>query len=80
MSTHAPFCSLFSLALDESADICDVVQLSIFIRGSEDNFYTSYEINSLESLHEKDRGSDVFEEVMSCLESQQLNLLIMRLY
>ena len=31
-------CSFFSLALDKSADICDVVQLSIFIRGSDDDF------------------------------------------
>ena len=31
-------CSFFSLALDESDDMCDVVQLSIFIRGSDDNF------------------------------------------
>ena len=31
---------------------------------------------ALWSLHEKSRGSDIFEEVKSCLESQQLNLLI----
>ena len=28
----------FSLALDESADISDVAQLSIFMRGIDDNF------------------------------------------
>ena len=35
---HVHACSFFSLALDESADLCDVVQLGIFIRGSDDNF------------------------------------------
>ena len=29
---RAHACSFFSLAFDESADICDVVQLSIFVR------------------------------------------------
>ena len=72
---HVHTCSFFSLALDKSADICDVVQLSIFIRGSDDNFKIFAEIIGIESLHGKTRGSDIFEKVKSCLESQQLNLL-----
>ena len=68
-------CSCLSSALEESADICDVVQLRIFIRGSDDNSYILEEIIGLVSLHGKTRGSDIFEEVKSCRESQQLNLL-----
>ncbi len=45
-------CTFFSLALDESTDICDVAQLSIFIRGMDDNFHVFEELASLESLHE----------------------------
>ncbi|XP_076346237.1 general transcription factor II-I repeat domain-containing protein 2A-like isoform X1 [Tachypleus tridentatus] len=66
-------CSFFSLALDESADICDVAQLSIFIRGIDDNFNIFEELIGLESLHGKTRGSDIFEKVKSCLENQHLN-------
>ena len=72
-SVHS--CSLFSLALDKSSDICGVVQLSIVIRGSDDNFNILKEIIGLESLLGKTRGSDIYEELKSCLESQQLNLL-----
>ncbi|XP_076311275.1 SCAN domain-containing protein 3-like [Tachypleus tridentatus] len=66
-------CSFFSLALDESADICDVAQLSIFIRGIDDNFNIFEELIGLESLHGKTRGSDIFEKVKSCSENQHLN-------
>ena len=66
---------LLFISLDESVDICDVVQLSIFIRGSDDNFNIFEEIIGLESLHGKTKGLDIFEEVKSYLESQQLNLL-----
>ena len=59
MSTHAPS---FSLALDKSADICDAIQLSIVIRGSDDNFNILEEIIGLESLHGEIRGSDIFDE------------------
>ena len=50
---HVHACSFFSLALDESADICDVVQLSIFIGVSDDNCTFSEEIIGLVSLHGK---------------------------
>jgi len=67
-------CSFFSLALDESADICDVAQLGIFVRGIDDNFNVFEELIGFESLHRKTRGSDIFERVKSCLENQQLDL------
>ena len=46
-------CSFFSLAFDDSADICYVVQLSIFVRGSDDNTNIFDEIIGLESLDVK---------------------------
>ena len=45
------------------------------MRGSDNNFNIFEHIIGLESLHGKTRGSEIFEQVMSCLESQQLNLL-----
>ncbi|KAG7174262.1 General transcription factor II-I repeat domain-containing protein 2A-like 3, partial [Homarus americanus] len=59
--------------LDESTDICDVAQLSIFIRGIDGHFSVFEELVSLESLHRKTRGSDIFDKVKSCLENLQLD-------
>ena len=67
-------CSFFSLALDKSADICDVAQLSIFVWGIDDNFNVFEERIGFESLHGKTRESDIFEKVILGLESQQLDL------
>ena len=60
---HVKNCTFFTLALDESTDICDVAKLSIFIRGIDDNF------SVFEELHGKTRGSDIFDKVKSCLEN-----------
>ena len=65
-------CTFFSLALDESTDICGVAQLGIFIRGIDDHFNVFEELLSLESMHGKTRGSDIFNKVKSCLENLKL--------
>ena len=52
-------CTYFSLALDESTDICDIPQYE--------------ELVSLESLHGRTRGSDIFDKMKSCLENLQLD-------
>ena len=62
-------CTFLSLALDESTDICDVVQLNIFIQGMDDNFSAIEDVLSLESLHGRTRGSVIFDKVKSCLEN-----------
>lgn len=54
-------------------NICDVAQLNIFIRGIDDNFNVFEELASLESLHGKTRGSDIFEKLKSCLEDLKLD-------
>ena len=63
--------NILSLALDESTDKCDVAQISIFKRGIDDNSCVFVELLSVESLHEKTRGSDIFDKRKSCLENQK---------
>ena len=65
--------SFFSLALDESADISDVAQLSIFIRGTDDSFNVFEKLIGLESLHGRTLGLDIFNKVRLCLENLQLD-------
>ena len=66
-------CTFCSLASDESTNIRDVAQLSIFLRGIDDNFRVFEELLSLESLHGKTRGSDIFDKVKSCLQNLQID-------
>ena len=61
-------CSFFSLALDESEDMSEVAQLSIFIRGVDNNFNVFEELIGLESLQRRTRGLDLFDKIWSCLE------------
>ena len=66
-------CTFFSLALDESTDICHVAQLSIFTRGIDDNFSVFEDLISLESLRGKTRRSDIFDKVKSYLVNLQID-------
>ena len=66
-------CTFCSLAFDESTNIRDVAQLSIFLRGIDDDFSVFEELLSLESLHGKTRGSDIFDKVKSCLQILQID-------
>ena len=50
-----------------------IPQLSIFIRGTGDHFNVFEELVSLESLHGRTRGSDIFDKMKSCLENLQLD-------
>ena len=59
--------------MDESADISDVAQLNIFIRGIDNNVNAFEELIGLESLHGRTRGLDIFDKVRSCLENLQLD-------
>ena len=70
---HVCICMFFfSLVSDESADICDVAQLSIFLRGIDDIFNVFEEPIGFELLHGKTRRSDIFDKVKSCLKNPQL--------
>ena len=62
--------TLFSLAVDESNDICDSAQLLIFIRSLSPDFEIHEDFLSMESLRGNTQGEDIFEAVKkSCLGS-----------
>ena len=64
----------FSLAFDESKDIQDTEQLSIFIRGVDENLVIVEELLDLISLHDTTKGEDVFLAVMEAMEKIELPL------
>ena len=53
-------CKFFSLAMDESTDISDTAQVSIFIRAVSDNFEVMEELLGFESLQGTTKGTDLF--------------------
>lgn len=55
--------NFFSLAMDESTDVCDTAQLLIFIRGIDDNFNVYEELADLCSLKGTTTGEDLFESI-----------------
>lgn len=59
--------NFFSLAMDESTDVCDTAQLLIFIRGIDDNFNVYEELADLCSLKGTTTGEDLFESINRCL-------------
>ena len=64
----------FSLAFDESNDITDTAQLSIFIRGITDDFEIHEDLLAIEGLHECTRGIDVAEAVVKVVAERIPNL------
>lgn len=65
-------CKYFSLALDESCDMTDSAQLSIFVRYINDQFQVTEELLGLRQLI-KTRGEDLFEEIKSVVEKNNLD-------
>ncbi|CAN7937298.1 unnamed protein product [Ixodes hexagonus] len=63
----------FSLALDESNDVCDTAQLLIFVRGADAKFEVTEELAALQSLKGTTTGEDIFNEVCECLDRLQLS-------
>uniref|UniRef100_A0A2S2NUF0 General transcription factor II-I repeat domain-containing protein 2B n=1 Tax=Schizaphis graminum TaxID=13262 RepID=A0A2S2NUF0_SCHGA len=59
----------FFLALDESTDVSDTVQLLIFIRGIDTDYNITEELASLESISGTTKGADIFEKVNFCIEN-----------
>lgn len=52
-----------SLAVDESTDMMDIAQLTIFIRGVDSNVGVTEEILDIKSMHRTTTGKDIFENV-----------------
>jgi hypothetical protein len=63
----------FSLALDESADACDTVQLLIFVRGIDAEFEIIEELAGLQSLKGTTTGEDIFQKLCETLRNLHLN-------
>lgn len=57
----------FSLALNESCDVCETAQLLIFLRGIQD-FETTEELAAMQSMKGTTTGQDSFTEVNGCLD------------
>ncbi|KAL6455741.1 hypothetical protein MHYP_G00355920 [Metynnis hypsauchen] len=62
----------FSLAVDESNDISDTAQLSVFIRGVDSNLRVAEELLGLKSMHGTTTGKEIFEEVSKCVTEMKL--------
>lgn len=58
----------FSLALDESCDVRDTAQLLVFVRGIKD-FKITEELAALRSMKGTMTGSDLFTEVVACMDT-----------
>jgi hypothetical protein len=64
----------FSLALDESTDICDTAQILIFVRGIDAEFEITEELPRLPSLKGTTSGEDIFSETVLNSEKSSLKL------
>jgi len=53
----------FSIALDESTDVCDTSQLLLFIRGVNKDLEISNELLSVHSMHGTTTGIDIFKVI-----------------
>ena len=62
----------YSLAVDESADVTDTAQLSIFIRGVDSSLGVTEELLGIKSMHGTTTGKDIFEEVSECVNELKL--------
>ena len=67
-----PSFHLFSLALDESADIDNTAQLLIFVPGISENFEITEELLSMESMKDTTTGEDIFECVKNTFRTMEL--------
>ena len=56
-------CKYFSLALDESIDVCDTNQLLIFIRTIDNNFTIHEELLQAVPLQGTAKGSDIYSSL-----------------
>ena len=58
-------CKYYSLALDESTDVCEVSQLLIFILTIDEEFTINEELFQTIPLHGTTKGSDIYNSLVS---------------
>lgn len=64
----------YSIALDESIDVRDVAELSIFIRGINENFEIFEELLSLQPMLGRTTGEDFLKEFEKCQNQYAIEL------
>ncbi|KAM3844388.1 general transcription factor II-I repeat domain-containing protein 2A-like isoform 1-T2 [Vipera latastei] len=62
----------YSLAVDESIDVSDTAQLTIFIRGVDSGLCITEELLDVKSLHGTTMGKDIFEAVSKSIHDMKL--------
>ncbi|XP_026582004.1 general transcription factor II-I repeat domain-containing protein 2-like [Pseudonaja textilis] len=62
----------YSLAVDLSADITGMAQLTIFIRGVDSSLCVTEELLDMRSMHGNTTGKDIFEAVSKCINDMKL--------
>ena len=60
------FC-LYKLAVDESIDCCDTVQLITYIRGVDEDFSISEELAVMQLMKGRTTGKDICTELINCV-------------
>lgn len=74
ITASAQNCTFFSLAIDESTDINDTAQFSIFIRSVNNKFEIMEELLGIQSLTGTTKGTDLFRALMQCIQTSKLDL------
>ncbi|KAB0803137.1 hypothetical protein PPYR_02406 [Photinus pyralis] len=74
MKTKAISFTAFSIACDESTDVCGVAQLAVFLRAVDEEFNIYEELLELVPLHDTTTGEDIFNAVYELLQKYNLQL------
>ena len=64
LATRTAKSIFFALAFDESTDVIDTAQLSIFIRGKSSDFELFEDLLALETFHDTTKGCDIAEVII----------------
>jgi len=73
IASHAKNFLHFSLAMDESTDMCGTSQLLIFNRGVDANLNITQEFVSLNSMYNTTNGEDLMREIQKTFEQYSLD-------
>jgi hypothetical protein len=62
----------YSIAIDESTDVTDIVQLAVFIRGVNEDFHLVVELSELVPMKGKTGADEFFSELVIILSKYEL--------
>jgi len=78
IASHAKNFLQFSLAMDESTDMCGTPQLLIFLRGVDDNLNVTQELASLNSMYDTVTGEYLMKEVQKTFAQYSLDWRLLK--